>query len=261
MARTSSRLSPSNWLRIPAYLNGVQVANVEGNYLPTPGDDSVPNVPEDINSCASDPILGQTVCAANQYSKNVYVIKNTGVGGLPQVTSVVPTSGSGRISFTGGCCTNCGIAMDARHHKAVIGLSIGGPGGTDTCDRDRKATGSPGFQFLDLISDTMETLTRTSDAHQISEDFLIDPTSTPPRLLSPAEGAYCYPPDLNCTKANPDPNYEIGDITYSAGRPTTLQFYENRLNQPGSGYPGGDGPDSAAEDCSAEIALASMEFE
>ena len=107
----------------------------------------------------------------------------------------------------------------------------------------------------------METLTRTSDAHQISEDFLIDPTSTPPRLLSPAEGAYCYPPDLNCTKANPDPNYEIGDITYSAGRPTTLQFYENRLNQPGSGYPGGDGPDSAAEDCSAEIALASMEFE
>ncbi len=248
----------SNWIRIPTYLNGVQVANVEGNYLTTPGGYySVPNIPEDINSCASDPILGQTVCTANQYSNNVYVIKNTGAGGLPQVTSVVPTAGSGRISFTGGCCTTCGVAMDAKKHKAWIGLSLNGPGGTDNCDTTRTPTGTPGFQVLDLASDVMENPAIPSDAHQISEDWLVDPTSIPPRLLSPSEGKYCNP----ALASGCHPNYEIGNITYpTGGGPATVQFYENRLDQL-SGYPGGDGPDSAAEDCSAEIALASIEFE
>jgi hypothetical protein len=45
------------------------------------------------------------------------------------------------------------------------------------------------------------------------------------------------------------------------GGNTTLQFYENRLNQSGLGFPPGGLTDSAAEDCSAEIALASEEFE
>ena len=121
-------------------------------------------------------------------------------------------------------------------------------------------TGHPGFQFLDLISGKMEPAI-SSQAGQISEDWLVDPTHVDPAthkpqplLLSPGEGLYCNPaPQGVC-----DPNYEIAQITYPVGGPSTLQFYENDLSKT---VPTGGVPDSAAEDCSAEIALASVEFE
>ncbi len=258
----------SNWLQIPGYMNGIQAANVEGNYISSPGGYySVPYngspISEDINSCASDPIYGQTVCTANGLSKNVYVIANTGTNGLPQVTNVVPTTHSGgQITFTGGCCTTCGVAMDPVQHKAVIGLSIGGSGAAN-CPA-RTPTGYPGFQFLDLSSNgtpVMEDPPIKSLAHQISEDWVVDPTSNPPQILSPSEGLYCYPySPLLCNTSHPNPNYEIADITYPVGGGNaTLQFYENGLATQ-HGYNNGL-PDSSALDCSAEIALASSEFE
>ena len=57
--------------------------------------------------------------------------------------SVYPltSGGTGTIGFSGGSCTNCGVAMDAVHNKALIGLSIGGAGG---------------FQFLNLATSVFE---------------------------------------------------------------------------------------------------------
>jgi hypothetical protein len=140
--------------------------------------------------------------------------------------------------------------MDALHSKAVIGLSLP-PAGI-------LGFGTPGYQFLDLkpsaASDSFEPAIK-SPAGQISEDLLIDPVSN--RLLSPSEGvpSRCYPPNTPTCH----PNYEIANITYN---PTNgyaqLQFFENRLDTQ-SGYPANTSPDSAAEDCNAQIALASME--
>jgi hypothetical protein len=186
----------SNWLQKPSFMTGVQAVNIEGNYLPFPY--PVPNLPgktwDDINSCASDPTLGQTVCTANEHSPNVYVISNTlGAGLLPQVTNILKTNGSGRISFTGGCCTTCGVAMDPVHHVAAVGISYKDNGNQDNCDSDRKPTGEPAFQFLDLSSNAppvMESKVWISDAGQISEDWLIDPTHVDPKSLLP-EPCYC----------------------------------------------------------------------
>ncbi len=221
---------------------GVAVANVEGHYIAT-APRFVANLDDYINACASDPVLNppETVCTASgatHNSNNLYVIKQNNP---PTALPPIHTAGLGTINF--GCCaaacTNCGIAMDAVHHKAVIALSLD--------------DGYPGFQFLNLLTGMMETPAIHSDANQISEDPLIDPISN--RLLSPAEGKSCNPvPPDGCY-----PNYEIADITYPVGANSTLQFYENRLDNQ-IGFPPGGEPDSAAEDCHAQIILASIEL-
>jgi hypothetical protein len=108
--------------------------------------------------------------------------------------------------------------------------------------------GKPGFEFLDLTgpgAPKFESPPIPSHAGQISEDPLIDPVSTPPLLLSPAEGIYCAP-GYSCV-----PNYEIADIT-DTRNPV---FYQNQF--PGQNPIGF--PDSAGADCNAGIALATME--
>jgi hypothetical protein len=170
---------------------GVRVANVEGNYIvgapltvATPGDY--------LNSCASDPLLNppQTVCTASTagaQSQSVYVFTGNNP---PTIAKMLQSAGSGVLQFSGGNCTNCGVAMDALHSKAVIGLSLP-PAGI-------LGFGTPGYQFLDLkpsaASDSFEPAIK-SPAGQISEDLLIDPVSN--RLLSPSEGvpSRCYPPN------------------------------------------------------------------
>ena len=82
-----------------------------------------------VNSCASNPITGQTVCTAN--NTDVYVLKGTAFD--PGVSPNPLTSAGSRIQFLlRWRCTNCGVAMDAAHNKAVIGLST---------------SAGPGFQF------------------------------------------------------------------------------------------------------------------
>ena len=102
---------------------GVSVVNVEGSSV-TPTKIPTPNM---VNSCASNPVTGQTVCTAN--NTDVYILSGV------TLNSTLTSGGSGSICFSGGCATNTGIAMDAIHNKAVLGLSIGG---------------SKGFQFLNL---------------------------------------------------------------------------------------------------------------
>lgn len=190
---------------------GVSVVNVEGSSI-VPA--LIPTV-NAVNSCASNSITGTTVCTAN--NTDVYLLSGTTLG------STLTSSGSGFIDFSGGSCTNCGVAMDAIHNKAVIGLSLASVGG---------------FQFLDLGTSTFEpafaSMAPTGFLANISEDPLLDPIRN--LLLSASE--------LN--------NYELIDVTTS----TTPLFYENPIPNPTLEVVA----DSSGEDCSTGIALAPYEF-
>ena len=165
-----------NWSVIPA--TGVSVVNVEGSSI-VPTLIPTPNI---VNSCASNPVTGQTVCTAN--NTDVYLLNGT------TLSSTLTSAGSGLIFFSGGICTDCGVAMDALHNKAVIGLSL---------------AGLPGFQVLDLGTSPSFEAPFASPARAISEDPLIDPTRN--LLLSANEGN----------------GYEIVNLTTSIS-PT---FFEN----------------------------------
>jgi hypothetical protein len=127
---------------------GVSAINIEGTSI-TPTLIATPNV---VNSCASNPTTGQTVCVAN--NTDVYLLTGT------TLNSTLTSGGSGTIGFSGGACTNCSVVMDAVHNKAAIGLSI---------------AGAPGFQFLDLGATPAFETAFASPTLAISEDPLIDP--------------------------------------------------------------------------------------
>lgn len=204
----TSYVPKGNWSAKSA-ITGVSVVNVEGSSI-IPTAITTANA---VNSCASNSVTGMTVCTAN--NTDVYLLSGTTLG------STRTSGGSGQIFFSGGVCTNCGVAMDAIHNKAVIGLSI--------------AT-APGFQFLDLGTSTFETAV-ASPAGEISEDPLIDPIHN--LLLSPSESN----------------NYEIADVATTPPSLTPLtSFFEN------PGIPSGGELDSAGEDCSTEIVLAGIEL-
>jgi hypothetical protein len=165
-----------NWSITPA--TGISVVNIEGTSI-TPTKVTTPNV---VNSCAANSLTRQTVCTAN--NADVYLLTGTAI------INTLSSSGTGTIRFSGGICTNCGVAMDAIHNKAAIGLSVGG---------------APGFQILDLGTQTFEPAF-TSPAGRVSEDPLYDPIRN--LLLSATETR----------------DYEIIDLTNS----TAPKFYENR---------------------------------
>jgi hypothetical protein len=143
-----------NWGSITT---GVSAINIEGTSI-TPTLISTPNV---VNSCAANPITGQTVCAAN--NTDVYLIKGT------TLSTTLTSGGSGTIGFSGGSCTNCSVVIDSEHNKAVIGLSI---------------DGAPGFQILNLKNSVFHPAV-VSPSGRISENPLIDPSRR--LLLSAAE--------------------------------------------------------------------------
>jgi hypothetical protein len=162
---------------------GVSVVNVESSSITNT---LIPTGSDVINSAASNPITGQTVATAN--NNHVYILKGAGLD--PSVSpDPLTDAGTGTISFSGGFPTTSGVAMDAIHNRAVLGLSI---------------AGAPGFQFLDLGSSTFEPAF-VSPSGAISEDPLIDPTRN--LLLSPSERN----------------NYEIVNVATS----TSPKFFEN----------------------------------
>ncbi len=154
------------------------------------------------------------MCTAN--NTDVYLISGSTL--MQKLTS----SGSGTVTFTGGSCTNCGVAFDAATNQAVIELAI--------------ASDVGGFQFLDLAgTPTFEKAFKSqSPTSEVSEDIAIDPTRH--LLLSPNESA----------------TYELLNIATS----TSPQFFENDLSS--SALRGIY--DSAGEDCSTGVALATDEF-
>jgi hypothetical protein len=194
---------------------GVSAVNVEGtSTLPTTN--PIPTAAV-VNSCASNPVTNSTVCTANNAS--VYVIP--GNTATPIVTTLT-SAGTGSIGFSGGSCTNCGVAMDAVNNRAVIGLSL---------------AGVPGFQFLDLATNLFGTAF-PSQSGDISEDVLIDPIGK--RLLSAAENRI----------------YEIIDLSKITS-PTLLP--QTALPSAFFEHNNGAFMDSSGEDCSTGIALAPLE--
>jgi choice-of-anchor A domain-containing protein len=183
---------------------GVSAIQIEGSgTTPT----LIPTA-ENVNSCASNPATGQTVCVSNGI--HVYILSGTSL-----VTTL--TDGASTLAgFSGGECETCGVAMNPATNQAVL------TEGTSAGD---------GFQFLDLTPLTFEN-PFASPSGDVSEEVLIDPTRN--LLLSPSE----------------DNDYEIVNIA-STSAPA---FYENPLSNPGGEF------DSAAEDCSTGIALASDEL-
>ncbi len=162
---------------------GISVVNVEGaSIIPT-----FISTPEVVNSAASNPFTGQTVAVAND--GDVYLLNGT------TITNTLTSGASGQIGFSGGSCTNCGVAMDALHNKAVISMSVGG---------------RPGFQVLNLNSSPIFESPFASPAGHVSEDALIDPLRN--LLLSPSE--------FN--------NYELVNLETSM----SPSFYENQVADP-----------------------------
>jgi hypothetical protein len=217
-----STLVSINGMNVSAYVprgywdggsTGIAVVNVEGSsVLPTTNPIPTASV---VNSCASNSVTGTTVCSAND--NHVYVIP----GGTPTPTVTTLTSaGIGTTGFSGGSCTNCGVAMDAIHNRAVVSM---------------ETAGGPGFQFLDLSTPTPTFGTAfASPAGEISEDPLLDPVHN--ELISAAEFG----------------GYEIID-TSTITSPTLLptKFYENST--------GVGALDSTSEDCATRITFAPQE--
>ncbi|MFF2193529.1 hypothetical protein [Streptomyces sp. NPDC058157] len=170
---------------------GIDVVNVEGTSITNTQIDTGTDV---INSIATNSVTGQSVATAN--NNHVYVLKGTGLD--PSVSpNPLTDSGTGQIGFSGGSATSTGVAMDAVHNKALIGLSIGG---------------TAGFQYLNLATNTFEPPFATRDpGGQISEDPLVDPVRN--LLLSPAE----------------DNNYEIVNVANT----TSPQFFEHPVTADG----------------------------
>jgi hypothetical protein len=175
-----------------------------------------------VNSCASNPTTGQTVCTGN--NSDVYILSGTGLDGSVSPNPLT-SAGTGLLFFSGGSCTNCGVAMDATNNRAVLGLSNAGAGA---------------FQFLNLagtvtnasFEPVFNSMAPAGFEANISEDPLLDPIRN--LLLS----------------ANENNNYEIVDVATSL----TPQFFENPIPNPNGVA------DSSGEDCSTGIVLAPYEF-
>src|SRR5579875_2446106 len=172
---------------------------------------------------------GQLLLVQFSHRQTVCVANNTDVYVITGTTlSNTLTSGSNALeSFSGGSCNNCGVVVDSSTNKALItmGLTPNGPGG---------------YQFLDLGSTPpafeppIPAGTNTTSV-DTSEDASIDPIRH--LVLSPNE-------------AN---NYQI--INTSAGT-TKPAIFNNDLS---STVTTGEF-DSAGEDCTTGIALATIEF-
>jgi uncharacterized repeat protein (TIGR01451 family) len=195
-----------------ASATGISVVNVEGGavtntLIPTKGA---------VNSCASNSQTGVTICVAN--SNEVYVLKEA------KLERELTSSGVGTIGFSGGFCTNCGVAMDSAHNRALIALAV----------EVKPGESRPAFQFLNLETLSFEPAFVASSG-SVSEDPLLDPTRE--LILSPTEANF----------------YEIVNVT-KAGEPAFFNDGPVMARSEGEF-------DSSGADCSTGIVLASTEFQ
>lgn len=127
-------------------------------------------------------------------------------------------------SFSGGTCANCGVAVDAIHNEAVIGLSTG--------------PGLAGFQFIDLSTSppSLGPVLPTLSSHgEISENILIDNNR---RIV------------LSASEAG---TYEIVDFSSGFNNPVFYEFTSPSITLPGS-------MDSSSADCATGLVFAPIEF-
>ncbi|HUY39827.1 MAG TPA: hypothetical protein VMV13_13410 [Candidatus Binataceae bacterium] len=161
-------------------------------------------------------------CSSNSTSGvTVCVANNTDVY-LINGTTLTSTLTSGATStegFSGGSCENCGVVVDSSTNKALVTVGL--------------ATGGPGgYQFLDLGATPPAFETPIGAGTNVSEDVSIDPARH--LVLSPNESSI----------------YQIVNTSTS-----TPAIFNNDLS---GGSEAGE-YDSAAEDCTTGIALATSE--
>jgi hypothetical protein len=164
-------------------------------------------------------------CSSNSITgQTVCIDNNTGVYLVTgsKVTNTLNTSASAFAGFSGGFCENCTVAVNeaaGTKGQAVIGIGYAA------------SPGETALQFLDLATNTFGTPVPMS--HEVSEDILWDPFRN--LVLSPDE----------------EGNFDVFQVTGGGTpAPSTVAEY--------SQYTGGV-LDSAAEDCTTQIALASNE--
>jgi hypothetical protein len=173
-----------------------------------------------VNSCASNSVTSETVCTAN--NTDIYLINGS------TVTQTVSSNGVGTVSFTGGACTNCGVVIDPTVNFAVIGLSLStSPGGS-------------GFQGLFLGTPVTPFPPVSTQNANISESFALDPIHG--MVLSPSE-------EFNGFAAN----FQILEGTGLAAKLFNFRDAATTFAAPNNLL------DSAAVDCTTQIALATVE--
>lgn len=169
-------------------------------------------------------------CSSNSATGQTVCVANDTDVFLVEGTAIKSTltSGSnGTQSFSGGSCMNCGVVVDSSSNKALITMGLMPP------------TGSGGYQFLDLgatpvaFESPIPAASATA-AVTTSEDASIDPIRH--LVLSPNEQS----------------NYQLIDISGGTG-PSTAKVFNNVVS-PSEEF------DSAGEDCTTGIALATIEF-
>jgi hypothetical protein len=191
---------------------GIQIVQLETGGGPVVPPASVPTGIDVINSCAGNPATGESVCVAN--NNHVFHLNSS------NVPTVVNSGGTGTASFSGGSCTNCGVAVNALTNQAVIALAhLGSPSGT-------------GLQTMNLASNTFNPV---FDLFQdISENVSVDPNRG--LILSPNESN----------------NYALAQFASATG------VFNGEFDRSIS-LPGGEA-DSAGEDCVTGIAITVGEF-
>jgi hypothetical protein len=219
---------------------GVSVVPIEG--AGSPAQLATPGV---VNTCAGNSQTGEVVCTANDL--DVYLIN--GAASPPAITSTLQSGATAAQDETsGGFCQTCDVAIDPLHNKAYLSIATG----TST---------SPGaaFQPLDLATGALGTpipvTPGSSPTFEVgtSEGVLVDGLRG--FVLSPNEG--------DQSLANTPGDYELVN--------TSTGHVFDWINPPGvpGGAPATSPPDtcnvgsvfdSAAEDCTTGIALATLEF-
>ncbi len=137
---------------------GVKVVPIEGAGAAA----TIPTT-QPVNSCASNPATGQTVCTAN--NTDIYLITGT-------TLNTTLTSGSNQSAgFSGGSCRNCGVAINALTNTAYIAMGVTGGASGD------------GIQGLNLNTNTLAPPFPMS--FLVSENISVDPGRN--LILSPGE--------------------------------------------------------------------------
>jgi hypothetical protein len=150
---------------------GVRMVALEGA-----GTNATIGTPLLVNSCASNPATGESVCTTN--GNTVYVYNAAGA-----LTNTLTSGSNASTGFSGGSCQNCGVAVNALTNQAVINMGYSpSPSGS-------------ALQVLDLTTKTFQT--PVPMARQVSQNISIDPTRG--YVLSPNEGNFYNLVQFNST--------------------------------------------------------------
>jgi hypothetical protein len=192
--------SPSN--------KGIRVVPLEGSSTTK----SKISTPGYVDSCAANSVTREVVCIDT--SNVLYVINGT-------TATKYKTRGHGDLSFSGGECTNCSVALDVVTNMAYVEEAV-----------TANDTTFPAIQGFDLNTKTFLTPFKLKNGS--TESLVVDPNNN--LLLA----------------ANESEKYDIITLNPDTGAP--LKEYYNQKEVDVGEY------DSGGEDCTTGIVLGTDEF-